>query len=159
MRAQEFLDELKINNQSGIGAVPFNQEVDYFGLRVAMRPSKFLQLSLPLNPDDPEEQKIIQWVADRLDDPGIGAPFLDVQIPPQWEDGDFDKPAKITGHDGRHRMYAIHQKHGDSPVEVHMIPRGGLRRRDLSDQWIQQLQAGVRGQTGQYVRNIFVSAA
>jgi hypothetical protein len=46
MRAQEFL-EYKINNRSGIGSVPYNQEVDYFGLRVAMRPSTFLKLALP----------------------------------------------------------------------------------------------------------------
>jgi pyrimidine deaminase RibD-like protein len=53
----EDLNELKINNQSGVGAVPYNAEIDYHGLQVAMKPSVFLSLALPLNINDPEERK------------------------------------------------------------------------------------------------------
>ena len=99
MRAQEFL-EYKINNLSGIGSVPYNQEVDYFGLRVAMRPSTFLKLALPM-PNTAQDQEAIEYVKQHKDTEGIGAPFLDLDIPQAWEEGDLSKPARITGQIGR----------------------------------------------------------
>jgi hypothetical protein len=150
MRAQEFL-EYKINNRSGIGSVPYNQEVDYFGLRVAMRPSTFLKLALPLR-DSEEDRASIEYVKQRKDTEGIGAPFLDLDIPQAWEEGDLSKPARITGHDGRHRMMAILQSEGDDPVEVHLFPKG-LRHRDFEahPEWTQELNTIIIGQRGNTV--------
>ena len=48
MRAREFVTEVNIDNRKGAGAVPFNADIDYFGLRVDMKPSTFLKLALPL---------------------------------------------------------------------------------------------------------------
>lgn len=151
MRAHEFLDELKIDNRGGLGAVPYNQDVDYFGLKVAMKPSMFLKLALPLDPKDPEEAKNIEYIAKNLDTQGIGAPFLDVVFPPEWEDGVFKQPAQIKGHDGRHRMYAILQQESDDPIEVHIFPRGGMRRRDITPEMIDALRQGIVGQRGSFV--------
>lgn len=151
MRAQEFVTELKVDNRKGLGAVPYNQEVDYFGLQVAMRPSTFLKLSLPLDTSKPDEAKTIDYIAQHLDDQGIGAPFLDISIPPEWEEGVIKTPARITGHDGRHRMYAIMKTEGDNPVEVHIFPKGGMRRRDVTPEMIEALRQGVVGQRGSYV--------
>jgi hypothetical protein len=138
MRAKEFL-EYKINNQSGIGSVPKNQEIDYFGLRVAMRPSTFLKLALPL-PNTPQDQESVEYVKQHKDTEGIGAPFLEIDIPEGWESNDLSKPARVVGHDGRHRMMAILQSEGDDPVEVHLFPLG-LRRRhfEANPEWAQQL--------------------
>jgi len=151
MRAKEFL-EYKINNQDGIGSVPFNQDVDYFGLRVAMRPSTFLKLALPMN-NSADDQPAVDYVIQNKDSQGIGAPFLTVDIPAAWEDGDISKPARITGHDGRHRMAAILQSEGDEPVETHIFPTG-LRRRhfDANPEWAQQLNQIIIGQRGNTVR-------
>jgi hypothetical protein len=113
MRAQEFLNELKINNATGIGAVPHNADVDYHGLRVTMRPSMFLRLALPLDRNDSEERKAIEYCKSQLDDPGIGAPFLTINAPEAWESDDFSLEAKVRDHDGRHRCYAILGKEGN----------------------------------------------
>lgn len=50
MRIKEIL-ESRINNKTGAGAVPFNQDIDYFGAKVMMKPSIFLSLALPLTTD------------------------------------------------------------------------------------------------------------
>lgn len=147
MRAREFLEH-KIDNRSGIGAVPYNQDVDYFGLRVAMRPSVFLKLALPMNGSQ-TDREAIEYVKQNMDSQGIGAPFLTIDIPSEWEDGDVTEPARITGHDGRHRMAAILQSEGDDPVEVHLFPLG-LRRRhfDANPEWASRLNQDIIGQRG-----------
>jgi hypothetical protein len=145
------LNELKIDNRDGLGAVPYNQEVGYMGLKVAMEPSMFLRLALPLNSHSPEEMKTINYIQQNIDEPGVGAPFLNIEIPEAWESGNFKAPARVVGHDGRHRMYAIMNHQGDEPVEVHMFPRY-LRRRNLTDEIIEQLRNGMVGQQGNYIR-------
>lgn len=147
MRAQEFLAELKIDNDKGLGAVPKNKDIDYFGLRVAMKPSTFLRLGLPLTQTE-RDKEIIKDIALKKDDPGFGAPFLEIDIPDEWEEGDISKPATVVGHDGRHRMYAILATEGDKPVEVHLFPLG-LRRRhfDANPEWIERLNKNIISQS------------
>ena len=150
MRSHEFLTELKIDNKQGLGAVPHNADVDYFGLRTVMRPSTFLKLSLPLDKNDAEEQKTVQHLAKQINNQGFGAPFLTIAVPEDWESGDFSLEAKVRDHDGRHRMLAIQQEEGDNPVETHIfIPH--FRRRDITEPIIKQLRNGVLNQNGHYV--------
>ena len=144
MRAHEFLDELKIDNKDGKGAVPYNQDIDYFGLRVAMRPSTFLKLALPL-PEDASYEYIKNHIAQGG---SIGAPFLDIKIPPAWDDGDFSQPAKVSGHEGRHRMKAALELEGDEPVETHIFPKGGYRARDLTPDFVKHLNQSLETQAG-----------
>jgi hypothetical protein len=138
------VNELKIDNKSGKGAVPYNQDIDYFGLRVAMRPSTFLKLALPL-PDDADYEHLKQHIAQGG---SIGAPFLDIKIPPEWDDGDFSKPAKVAGHEGRHRMKAALALEGDEPVETHIFPKGGYRARDLTPDFVKHLNQSLETQAG-----------
>jgi hypothetical protein len=151
MESTELIKEYKINNQSGIGSVPKNQEIDYFGLRVAMRPSTFLKLALPM-PNTAQDQEAVEYVKQQKDTLGIGAPFLEIDIPEGWESGDLSKPARIVGHDGRHRMAAIMQSEGDDPIEVHLFPLG-LRRRhfDANPDWAKELNRVIVGQRGNTV--------
>jgi hypothetical protein len=151
MRAKEFLDELKIDNQSGLGAVPLNQDIDHFGLSVEMKPSTFLKLSWPLNPDSEDAQKSIDYIQTNLDTRGIGSPFLKIEIPKEWLQGNFRNPAEVHAHDGRHRMYAVMRDQGDEPIEVHIIPFG-LRRKNLTPEMIDRLRMGMISQ-----RHIFVN--
>lgn len=147
MRAQEFLAELKIDNDKGLGSVPKNKDIDYFGLRVAMKPSTFLRLGLPLT-QTARDKEIIKDIALKKDEPGFGAPFLEIDIPDEWEEGDVSKPANVVGHDGRHRMYAILATEGDHPVEVHLFPLG-LRRRhfDAHPEWVERLNKNIVSQS------------
>ena len=64
------ITEHKIDNNDGAGATLYNQKVDYYGLRVHMKPSTFLALAYPLGKEhDPELEKYI------ADGGSIGAPF------------------------------------------------------------------------------------
>ena len=135
------LNELKIDNVNGLGSVPWNQEVDYMGLRVLMKPSTFLQLSLPLNMND-DDKKTIQHLEKEKDTIGFGAPFLQV---------DMERSIpRITGHDGRHRMIAIQATEGDHPVEVHIFPKG-MRNKDMTPEVVSKLNDLVVSQNGKYV--------
>ena len=130
MRLRELLSEVKIDNKQGAGAVPYNQDVDYFGLRTTMRPSTFLRLAAPLGQEHSAELE--QYIADGG---AIGAPFLEIKIPMEWDDGDFSKPAQVAGHEGRNRMTAVKKLEGDAPIEVHILPRGGYRARDITPEF------------------------
>ena len=131
------LDEVNIDNRAGAGAVPYNTEVDYFGLRVMMRPSIFLKLAAPLG--QPHNEKLEQYIAQGG---AIGSPFIMVDIPEAWEDGDFSQLAEVTGHEGRNRVSAVLKLEGDAPIEMHLFPRY-LRRRHLTSQWIEALNRGL----------------
>lgn len=135
MRINEILDE-NIDNVNGWGAVPYNQEVDYLGLRVLMRPSVFSKLAATLS--EPSSSKDI--AAHIKDGGAIGAPFLVIDVPP---DDEPDQTATVKGHEGRNRMVAVYQVYGDQPIEVHIFPRGGLRRRHLTDDIIKNLIQGM----------------
>ena len=150
MRSHEFLNELKIDNKRGLGAVPHNADVDYFGLRTVMRPSTFLKLSLPLDKNSPEERETINHLKKQINDQGFGAPFLTIAVPEEWESGDFSMEAKVRDHDGRHRMYAIQEENNDAPVETHIfLPH--FRRRDITEPIIKQLRNGVLSQNGHFI--------
>lgn len=144
MRAKDFIDEYKADNKDGLGAVPYNQDVDYFGMRVLMKPSTFLKLALPLN-----NPTSVDFIAKHMQDGGsLGSPFIDLEIPPEWEDGDYSKPARVRGHEGRNRMMAIQKLEGDDPVQVHFFPKGGLRARHLTPDVVKALQQGLINQEG-----------
>lgn len=130
MRLREIISEVKIDNKEGAGAVPYNQDVDYFGLRVMMKPSTFLKLAAPLGQEHSAELE--KYIADGG---AIGAPFLDIKIPMEWDDGNFSKAAQVVGHEGRNRMTAILKLEGDAPIEVHMFPKNGYRGRDITPEF------------------------
>jgi hypothetical protein len=147
---EQIVTELKINNVSGIGAVPFNQEIGYQGLQVVMRPSMFLELASPLDTKSADERKTIEYIKQNLDEKGIGAPWLTVVVPEAWELEDFNQTAHVRDHDGRHRMHSILEQEGNDPVEVHIIiPH--MRRRHITDAMVDQLRSGLLNQQGQYV--------
>lgn len=140
------LSEVTIDNREGAGAVPYNADVDYFGLRIQMRPSTFLKLAAPLG--GAHSEKLEQYIAQGG---AIGAPFLMVDIPEGWEAGDFSQWAEVTGHEGRNRVSAVRKLEGDEPIEMHIFPRY-LRRRHLTPQWIAALNQGLIGEgTGRRV--------
>lgn len=135
--------EVNVDNRAGAGAVPDNLNVDYLGLRVQMKPSMFLKLAAKLSSPQSATE-----LANYIKQGGtIGAPFLDIDLPAEWFDDtpDYDKPARIVGHEGRNRMIAVQQVEGDNPVEVHLFFRGGLRRRHLTPEIIERLQSNLGG--------------
>jgi len=137
MRANEFLDEVNIDNDRGWGQTPKGTDVDYFGMRVQMRPSTFLKLAIPLTGGNPDIEKHISQGG------AVASPFLDIQIPHDWLDGKFEEAADVKGHEGRNRMKAILKLEGDAPIEVHLFLLGGIRARDINQNIILALSQGM----------------
>lgn len=143
MRAHEFISEVNVDNRRGWGATPDNANVDYKGLAVMMKPSMFLALALPLTRDNDVDD-----IARHISQGGsIGAPFLEIAVPDEWrETGDFSMPARVYGHDGRHRMLAIMDTEGNAPVEVHLFlnsRRHEWRNRHITPEVIQALNSQI----------------
>lgn len=146
MKVSELLTEVVIDNIKGAGAVPYNQDVDYFGFKVAMCPSKFLELALPLSREDASSADgLKQYLAKGG---AIAAPWFHLEIPRSWHDGDFTDRARIKGHEGRNRMIAIQETEGDVPVEVHFFLTGGLRGHDIKPEWLQALAKSITAERG-----------
>lgn len=133
-----------IGRDYGAGLTGINRNIDYEGYRVSMKPSKFLALATPLPDDWWDSSDVERHLAKGG---SIGAPFLYVTIPEDWtEQGKFTQPATVTGHEGRHRMRWILRNEGDDPVEVHMVFRGGLRRRHVTDQMMAAIKKELLSQ-------------
>ena len=132
-----FLAEAVIDNLHGWGSTPNNIDIDYFGMRVLMKPSTFLELAYPLS-GKPSKAVLAHIQAGGA----IAAPTLYVDIPEEWKSGDFSEPARVTGHEGRNRCHAILELEGDAPIETHVIVRY-LRARHLTADIIKHLNSGL----------------
>lgn len=155
MRIQEIvlkenISSRVIDNVNGLGQVPKNQDVDYFGLRVSMRPSIFLKLSAELARPQAEN---IEYMEDHLSDGGkIGAPFLSLEVPSSWREGDISGRVRVSDHEGRHRMIAFMNVFGDELIEVHLFPLQ-MRSRHITTEMVQQMQHGMESQDGNLVKH------
>lgn len=128
------LDEVTIDNVKGRGQVPWNQEVNYKGVKVEMKPSVFLKLAAEIT--IPKGGEMVDYIKGGG---AIGAPFLQIRVP----DGMEDQPT-VVGHEGRHRMFAIQQAEGDKPIEVHIFPRGAIRRgREINKDVLRYFNQGM----------------
>lgn len=144
------IDEAELD-PTGWGATPHGTDIDYFGLKVKMRPSTFLKLSHPLGASDqnPDVEKHMQGGGK------IAYPFLEIKDPVEWEDGDFSQIGKVVNHEGRNRMTHWIKMKGDDPIQVNIFLRSANRRRYVTDDMIQALSRGLISQTGQLVKNPF----
>lgn len=133
-------------NGKGLGTTGYNANVDYRGLRVLMKPSVFLSLAAHL-----PSPTSVDYIVQHMENGGaLGSPFLIVDIPEQYFDGDFTglNYAKVVGHEGRNRMLAIQKLEGDEPCEVHIFGYGEIRKRHFTPEIIEQLQLAMRSQDG-----------
>ena len=138
MRAKEFITEAELD-PTGWGATPQGTDIDYFGLKVKMRPSTFLKLSHPLNSGEQNSD-----VEKHMQGGGkIAYPFLEIKDPVEWEDGDFSQHGKVVNHEGRNRMTHWIKMKGDEPIQVNVFLRGANRRRSVTDDMIQAWSQGL----------------
>ena len=143
-----------IDSASGIGSVPNNQSVDYFGLRISMKPSTFLKLARNL-PAEERRARSSTYLRDAMEEGrGIGPPTLYVEIPDGWQEGDFSEVAEVVGHEGRHRATTAMELFGDKPFEMHLFPKF-FRRRHITPEWIEHLNTRLVSENGVMVRGPF----
>lgn len=141
-------EDVQMDNVKGWGAVPLNQDVDYHGLRTLMSPSIYLELTPPFPYKEVEMEKFKYHLSNGGQ---FAAPFLDIKVPAEWDDDDFEDHAQVVGHEDRHRMQAIFEIFGDDPVEIHLFFHGGLRNRDITGTWILALTEGLMSQTKELI--------
>ena len=146
------LDEYKVDNDiegEGLGTTGYNANVNYRGLRVLMKPSVFLSLAAHLS-----SPTSVDYIVQHMENGGaLGSPFLIIDIPEKYFDGDFTglNYAKVVGHEGRNRMLAIQKVEGDEPCEVHIFGYGEIRARDFTPEIVEQLEVAMRNQDGKLV--------
>ena len=137
-------EDVEIDNKDGWGAVPWNQEVDYRGLRVKMKPSVFINLAASRN-GEPPVPKVVDYVKGGG---AIGAPFLQIRV-----DEDDSQIPEVVGHEGRSRMAAILEVHGDVPVETHLFFQGKVNRnRHITPEFVEKIQRYLISENDKMVR-------
>ncbi len=132
-----------VQADDGIGGTPNNANVDYMGKRVYMQAKMFLRLAAYLS-NDATKQTSVEFLRKAIEqDQPIAPPFLTIDIPEGWQQGDFSEYAKVEGHEGRHRCKVISEMEGpDTVVEVHLF-FPGLRARHVTDEWMVALNKGL----------------
>ena len=137
-------EDVEIDNKDGWGAVPWNQEIDYRGLRVKMKPSVFINLAASRN-GEPPVPKVVDYVKGGG---AIGAPFLQIFV-----DEDDSQIPEVRGHEGRSRMAAILEVHGDVPVETHLFFQGKVNRnRHITPEFVEKIQRYLISENDKMVR-------
>jgi hypothetical protein len=144
-------EEVKIDNKRGAGATPNNEDIDYFGLRVAMKPSSFLSLTPSFSHFSDSVDNMREYIKNGN---SIGSPFLSIQIPSNWEDLNFRSAAKVIDHEGRHRMLGVLQVYGDIPIETHLFLKN-YRRKNIAPEWILQINKELYSQEGDLILGPF----
>jgi hypothetical protein len=142
----KFNEDVNYDAANGKGAVPWNQEVDYMGMQVMMKPSMFLKLAHDIGkPSDS-----LEFLKNHIKSGNaIGPPFLSIDLKDD-ESGKINPiqdTAKVSGHEGRHRALAIMELYGDIPMLVHLFfPQ--YRARELTPDIKQQLNSNLISQRG-----------
>lgn len=132
------VESVAFDNVKGMGAVPYNQEVDYMGFAMELTPATFLKFAAYDDRSD-DAARIVKQIQEGT---SIGAPYLWLEL--NYKEYQQGKPlfATVEGHEGRARMTAIHDLVGDVKVPVHVFLRGGLRAHSLSEKFFSDLRDG-----------------
>ncbi len=124
------------DQQKGLGATPNNQEVIYLGCALKLKPSHFLRLAASTDRAE-DAKRFVKFIKEGAP---LASPTLYVKInEEEWKSGE-ELRFEVTGHEGRGRMWAIDEVNGNVPVPVHIILRGGMRARHLSEKLFKDLR-------------------
>lgn len=107
----------------GIGAVPLNRDVEYFGFVKQMTPAQFLSL-VPVGVSNTSSKSFMMDAISK--GTSLGNPFLQVK----WQSE--GNAWLVVNHEGRSRMSAVGEVAPSTLVPVHIFPVG-MRSRDISD--------------------------
>lgn len=142
MEGQFKVGQVPFDNVNGKGATPNNQNVNYMGFAMELKPSQFMELAV--KEEGGSEYRANQFVEMFKEGIPIASPFLLVDIDiDAWEKNGI-VIMKVSGHEGRGRMSAIRKVEGDVFVPVHVFP-SGMRARHFSEEFFAALRnAGLR---------------
>ena len=133
------------DQKNGMGQVPYNEIIDYRGFKCWMYPDMFLRIARKIFIDPTENYYLLMKNAIKKGKP-IGSPFFSAI----W---DASKQVwTLSGHEGRHRMQAIKELWPNEAVEVHIIPLGETRARDITPEMLKSFMEGVVAEDHTYVQ-------
>lgn len=115
-------EKIKYDPKDGIGATPDNQEINYKGYVREITPDQFLKSAQAIE-SYPSLEVIKKKI---LNGEAVGNPTLYVK----WNGG--KGVWKTVMHEGRNRSAAIKSINPDEKMPVHIIPRGGMRAKDIT---------------------------
>lgn len=137
------VQKVAFDNQSGFGNTPNGKNVEYAGFVVEMKPSTFLSLATDADRKE-DAKKFVGFIRDHAP---MASPMLYVTVnEKEYDDGEPLK-VRVTQHEGRARMWAIDEVNGNTTVPVHVILNGGMRARNLSEKFFDDLR--TRGMVSQ----------
>lgn len=133
------------DQKNGIGAVPHNQDIQYFGFKCWMAPDMFLRLAKKIY-IDPQDTRFLSLQNLIKHGKPIGSPFLQCE----WDIA--KKVWTVWDHEGRHRVEAIKNLWPNESIEVHIFPGSGIRARDINPEMLQSFMTGIFAQDKTYVQ-------
>jgi len=119
------VEDIRVGSQwdrDGGGSTPDQKNVDYFGFTGYLSPKDFINLNPSGSTSDPRE------MAKAME---AGTKFAETMLSVRWDD--VQKAWHVVGHEGRTRANAS-QMLGDSMIPVSVLPQGGLRAKDITDE-------------------------
>jgi len=119
---------------NGMGQVGDVENIEYMGFVVLMRPSTYLRVCPRLD-DTTKSPGLLPAIRDG--EP-VSMGFIQIDL--------TDEEFVVHRHEGRNRAKAIHDLHGDDPIPVAVLLRGGDRARHVTDEDLARLQGGIRRQ-------------
>jgi hypothetical protein len=135
------------NNSKGMGSTPMGQNVEYEGFVAYIHPLVFLKLAAPEDRSE-DLQRIKKHIEAGCP---IATPFIEFKINPEFDDG-AELEVRITGHEGRARAGAYGLLADNAPFPVEFFPRGGLKARDLNEEFFKQFRKNmIKCQGGGYL--------
>jgi len=126
--------DVAYDQRDGIGNVPDVDNIEYLGFVVLMRPSTYLAICPPLDATTKSPGLRDAIAAGKP----ISMGFIQVDL--------TEDEFVVHRHEGRNRARAILDLHGDDPIPVAVLLRGGDRARHVTDEHLARLAAGVRRQ-------------
>jgi hypothetical protein len=115
-----------LDNEGGLGWVPFGKDIDYFGFRKPLKPWQYRDLAAPLRESDVRGRSI-DYILEQLEaGEKLGNPMLFTN----WNDQ--RKLWEVAGHEGRHRARVLGEVFGEQPFDT-LIKPTRIRARDLDD--------------------------
>ena len=138
------MGNIHYDQKDGMGSIPFNQMVDYRGFKCWMFPDMFLKLARRIYIDPKDNYFLLMKNSIRRGKP-IGSPYFDAT----WDN--TKQVWEIDGHEGRHRVQAIKELWPTEQIEVHIIPMGGIRARDITPEMLNSFMTGVIAEDDTYV--------
>jgi hypothetical protein len=147
---------MKINeiifNDTGIGTSKRHSQTSEYGIKVLMKPSVFLKLTPKIiNSSYPDS---IEFIKNKIigGEP-IATPVLRIDIPNSWKNNDFEEPAGVVGHNGRHRMLSILEVEGNKSVPVYLFfgdSNNLIPKNVITSLWLEQKNKIILNQDSYY---------